>query len=569
MIKKVLLLLLIFFTENIYSQQTEWKWVKSITGQGITCSINCISCDVAGNIIIVGEFFSSTINFGNITLTNTFGWGNSSCYIAKYDPSGNVLWAKTANGVHINFVRSKCVATDKFGNIYVTGFFHGDTLSFGNQIIPNKTNNLYNNMFVVKYNANGVALWAKCTKCNHYLRDSYGEGITADNSGNVYVAGRFRSEELIFDSITLLNSDTSNMPSHDIFILKCDPSGNAVWIKGASGVKDDEVSAIAMDGNDFYITGSFFSPTLSFQDVTLFNGNPPINSENFYLAKFNSNGNIKWAKSNPTSDYALSIGIAPSHEGHVYATGNFFSNTMIFGNDTLVNIGGFQNSFFAVYDTSGNFIKAKCPRNNYDATIHSIASGSNGDFYVTGTFRSTEIKFDNYILTNSYQGTEDFFIVKYDSVCNVIWAKLLGGTGTEYGYSLTARQEKLFIAGGTNSDTLMFGNIALTPNVPPDWASGYFIAKLDTVTYSNIENNENSLGISVFPNPAKEIIIVVLSSQFNEKIIEIFNVHGKLLLQQNTNQDRKEINIGNFAKGIYFVKVIDGDVITVKKIIKE
>src|ERR1051326_7825407 len=111
-----------------------------------------INSDAGGNIFITGGFQSSAIPFGNITLVNTGGWDT---FIVKYDPNGNVLWAKgaTASGNDVG----TSVSSDPNGNAIITGWFQG-AITFGPFTLAN---NGSGNLFVVKYDANGNTLWAK------------------------------------------------------------------------------------------------------------------------------------------------------------------------------------------------------------------------------------------------------------------------------------------------------------------------------------------------------------------------------------------------------------------------
>ena len=50
-----------------------------------------IATDIYGNVYVAGDFNSSTITFGMITLPGGY-------FTVKYSPDGNLLWAKNANG---------------------------------------------------------------------------------------------------------------------------------------------------------------------------------------------------------------------------------------------------------------------------------------------------------------------------------------------------------------------------------------------------------------------------------------------------------------------------------------
>ncbi len=48
-------------------------------------------------------------------------------YIAKYDPNGNILWAKSFGSSGLSSESGNGLSIDKDGNVYVTGNFEGWT----------------------------------------------------------------------------------------------------------------------------------------------------------------------------------------------------------------------------------------------------------------------------------------------------------------------------------------------------------------------------------------------------------------------------------------------------------
>ncbi len=64
--------------------------------------------------------------------------------------------------------------------------------------------------------------------------------------------------------------------------------------------------------------------------------------------------------------------------------------------------------------------------------------------------------------------------------------------------------------------------------------------------------------ISIFPNPANDLINIGFTNPINEEIIvRIFSVQGKLLVEKmvENSQDLIQMQTSRFANGIYFVQV--------------
>ncbi|MGD0710754.1 MAG: SBBP repeat-containing protein, partial [Bacteroidales bacterium] len=123
-------IIIIFFSGiQLFAQTPSWMWAKSAGGiqddEG-----NAITADAAGNIYAAGYFTSPAITFGNVTLTNSDSAGNTlNAYIVKYSPLGNVIWARTINNNGSGYANG--ITTDSHSNVYVTGGYYSDTLYFG------------------------------------------------------------------------------------------------------------------------------------------------------------------------------------------------------------------------------------------------------------------------------------------------------------------------------------------------------------------------------------------------------------------------------------------------------
>src|ERR1700741_2752832 len=88
---------------------------------------NDVDVDSSGNIYVTGNFSSPTIIFGTDTLRNT---GDKDIFIVKYDPNGNVVWARSAVGTANTDEESNGIVVDIHGDILISGEFGYDSLAF-------------------------------------------------------------------------------------------------------------------------------------------------------------------------------------------------------------------------------------------------------------------------------------------------------------------------------------------------------------------------------------------------------------------------------------------------------
>ena len=95
------------------------------------------------------------------------------------------------------------------------------------------------------------------------------------------------------------------------------------------------------------------------------------------------------------------------------------------------------------------------------------------------------------------------------------------------------------------------------------------IMKLDALELNYVNTTDFSekiiSNLSVFPNPTNDIINVELENCNGEINLDLYDLSGKLLHSTN----KKSIDIQEYTKGIYILKVAYGDRVQKVKIIKE
>ncbi len=79
----------------------------------------------------------------------------------------------------------------------------------------------------------------------------------------------------------------------------------------------------------------------------------------------------------------------------------------------------------------------------------------------------------------------------------------------------------------------------------------------------------NSSTLEFHPNPTTGKIIVSLSGISSQSFIRIYTVHGQQLLEQPATNGTLEMDLTEFSKGIYFLRLISGKETLTKKVIVE
>lgn len=231
-----------------------FTWAKRIGGAGFfnNNSAHGLSCDLSGNIYISG-IFSTTADFdpgaGVYNLTSHGKWDG---FLAKFDQSGNLIWAKGIGGIGDDIAYK--ILPDASGNIYATGMYQG-TADFDPGPGIFNLNATGDGIFVLKLDVNGNFVWAKTM--GGTASNNFGICLALDNSGNVYTTGDFVGPG-DFDPGpgTFIINGTGSL---DIFISKLDNNGNFVWAKAMGGAGgNDQGYYISVDAyNTIYTTGHF------------------------------------------------------------------------------------------------------------------------------------------------------------------------------------------------------------------------------------------------------------------------------------------------------------------------
>ncbi len=514
------------------SQTPVYQWAQGAGGTSGDFTEG-IATDTNGNIYVTGSFRSSTITFGSTTLTSN---GNEDIFLVKYDPSGNVIWAKSAGGTGND--RGNGIATDGNGNIYVTGYFDSPALTFGSFTLNNAGSF---DVFTVKFDPNGNVIWAKSAGGPD---SDFGTSITTDASGHVYVAGDFNSASIAFGIYTLTNNG-----NEDIFFAKYDAGGTVLGAKSVGGTGLDMGKCITTDASgNIYITGAFASPSISFGSYTLTNNG----SFDAFTVKADTNGTVLWAQSAGGSGNDQGSSLSTDASGNVYVTGRFGSTTVAFGPNTLINNGS-DDLFLVKYDTAGNVVWAKSAGGTGTDRAASLATGANGDIYITGYFDSPGITFGPTTLNNT-NGGFDLFIAKYDTSGAAAWATgaSAGQASETQGTGITVNSNgKIYVTGFYFGTAIIFGPATLTNNGLDD----VFVVELSETPTSIKPSAQNDFSVFAYPNPVSHTLYLHFDKAYSHIMVAVNSITGREIYQA-TFKNRKDIPLDlNIEPGVYFISV--------------
>ena len=499
-----------------YDEEGAVEWARSVGGSRFD-PIFSVAATSDGGAIVGGYFSSDEIQVGDYTLINNKGEDQYGTYkyngiIIKYDGEGEVEWARSVGGDDNDYIYSVSETSD--GGYIAGGSFKGD-IQVGDYTLEN-INSLENGM-IIKYNREGTVEWARSV--GGYNNDSI-NSITTTSDGGVIAGGYFEDNDIQVGDYTL-----ENQGGNDGMIIKYNVEGEVEWARREGGSSEDRINSVAETRDGGYIAAGYFnSSSIQVGDYTLTNsGNDDgmiikyeekelvnvdvtkaegiggNNDDDIYsvaetrdggyiaggdfssssirvgdytltnsghrdgmIIKYSAEGEVEWARSVGGSNYDYIYSVASTSDGGVIAGGSFSSSSIQVGDYTLTNSGD-NDGMIIKYSGSGEVEWARNVGGSSTEIIKSVAVTNDGGYIAGGYFRYYDIQVGDYTLTNN--GEYDGMIIKYSGSGEVEWGRSVGGSSSDYIYSVASTSDEGYIAGGRlESDEIQVGDYALTNN---------------------------------------------------------------------------------------------------------
>ena len=551
--KAKLLILFSAISIVMYAQQTPlFSWNIGIGSTGYD-KVFDMTVDNSNNIITVGQF-GATVNFDpkpSATPPAAVFTANGiyDMFIAKYNPNGNLMWAKAMGGSGQDYANS--VVVDASNNVYVFGDFY-NSIDYnpgapGQHTFTGQSG--LSDMILLKYDSVGTLVWAKQIGGNSIDHSS---ALTIDSHGDLYLTGSFYATADFNPDTTVANTLTS-LGQGDVFISKYDKDGNFIWVKHIGAAGFQSVNNITADSQDNVIISGTFNDSPDFNPGAGVDSIPVATQYGnvVYFAKYDLNGNYIWSKGIQSNGFKSIGDLQTDNTSSFYVTGAFKDTTDFDPTNGVTELIAPQgNSFiyFGKYDASGNLMWVKYfdhPGLGGQDGGTSIALDGQNNLFLTGQFWGQGCDFDpsatgTAILGSNASNNYDIYIAKYTNTGNYLWAHNIGDSGSDTGVKIEFDNDNSLIF-STICGASTFGGAAL----PSDYD---FTAGVSEYASAGSEDFTITKYTQCYINPATGLVGNTITAFANNVTYQWLNCEvGFAPIANATLQSYTPTNTGSYA----------------------
>jgi beta-propeller repeat-containing protein len=369
-------------------------------------SITPMTDDSAWVLVNSSTSFSLAIAF-------TFSSGNDEkiVYVFYKDEAGNISSAASDSITITRWTDSevggKAITTAESGSIYIVG-----------------EGSLGGGMVLTKLDYSGATIW---TRTLQSTINTWVDGVAVDESENIYVVGSVTGE---FDG-------HANLGSSDIYLVKFNSEGDKQWSLQTGTADADKTTVHGSNGGvgidsegKIYIAGSTYG---NFDGVS-------SGTEDIFVMKLDdASGDVIWINQKDDSDFDWLHDMIVDSEGNTYVTGagnldgHYTCNT------------GLADTITLKYSTSGDILwTAQIGHCNASKGM-AVRIDSSKNVYVAAY---TRLSIDG---NPFYGGSNDFFIMKYDSLGNKQWTEQFGTDASDIPMALIVdSSSNSYVVGATS-----------------------------------------------------------------------------------------------------------------------
>ena len=495
-----------------------------------------------------------------------------------------IEWQKTIGGNNLDFFRKALINGDGY-------LLCGQSQS---NISGDKTVNGFGGLshtWIVKINQSGEIQWQKAyggsiSESNYDVLKTNDNGFLISNTSSSNISG---------------NKTENSRGEGDYWLVKIDELGNIEWQKtiGGSGSEFDMMAIPCIDSG-YFVGGSSRSP-ISGEKTENFRGFSALNAD-FWILKLDENRNIEWQRTIGGEDEDLFKTVCQTNDGGFLIGGRSRSNI---GFEKSENSRGNSHDFWILkLNPQGDIEWQKTIGSTDTDLLSDILITPENDILIGGTSAGL-ISGDKTVASN---GLSDFWVLKLNSIGDILWQKSIGGNDQESLNRITLTIDGYYLLSGSSNSSISGDKTSNSRGLNDYWVvlidtdgniigqktiggsqsdgntnivetpdGGYFVAgssfsgisgekteaSRGQSDYWVLKLESNSLtfsnpilaGIKVYPNPTAELVNINFDKEFTGSIIQT-DMLGKDIRQIYFYDVKNVIFHLDGEDGVYFLKLI-------------
>jgi PKD repeat protein len=234
---------------------------------------------------------------------------------------------------------------------------------------------------------------------------------------------------------------------YDFWVVKINSNGNKQWGKLYGGTGNEELYCIAKAHDGDYLLGGY-----TYSDSTGDVSQHTRGERDFWLLKIDSLGNKKWDKRYGGDSWEVMTSISQTTDGGYILGGWSISDST---GDVSHHTHGSYDHWIVKIDSLGNKQWDRLYGGTSIETFCIVKQAPDGG-YILGGWSESDSSGD---VSHHNFGWADYWLLKTDSLGNKQWDKMFGGTEPEWFQSLVITSDNNYLIGGwSGSDST--GNVS-------------------------------------------------------------------------------------------------------------
>ena len=350
------------------------------------------------------------------------------------------------------------------------------------------------------------------------------------------------------------NGSDGDVPVHygglfgfDLLLIKTDPAGSIQWTKVVGGTGEEGFAGDLLEiNNSYFLVSSSTSYDHDCNDTSWRSG--PHSDRDFYMFRLDTSGSILWSKSYGGSDEDYAVNVTwDDRDSSIIINGHSESDDYMVQN---WNTGNDYSIWLVKTDINGNVLwGSTLGDTSTDSYSSGILPSENGGYILSSQC------YAGWPVKPGRVGSYDTRIFLLDSSGSCFYDKVFGGIYSEPGSRvLLPHKDGYTVLGESLSGQFTEGsnlnsNHDISGTADICWSA--LLTYPDPLSVSSKKANQSHL--QVFPNPAKDIVKVVLPD--TEGTLAVFDGSGKAVYNKfYKGRSEVTINTAVWPAGVYIVR---------------